>query len=197
MGKQCQTLLFGAPKSLQVVTATMKLREALNNNSNRFIWKDHLVKHTVVQEYFSMYTPVTSLTLSLRFGGFLHLSESWRHILPVVIYIWELASPIKTLRFQSEFGNKEFMIWQNAYLTCLCTLYAEYILRNSGLEEAQAGIKIAVCRRPGFCPWVGTIPWRREWLSTSVFLPRKSHGQRGLVGYSPRGHKKSWTWLSS
>ena len=35
------------------------------------------------------------------------------------------------------------MIWQNAYLTCLCTLYAEYILRNSGLEEAQAGIKIA------------------------------------------------------
>ena len=26
---------------------------------------------------------------------------------------------------------------------CLCNLYAEYILRNPGLEEAQAGIKIA------------------------------------------------------
>ena len=26
---------------------------------------------------------------------------------------------------------------------CLCNLYAEYIMRNSGLEEAQAGIKIA------------------------------------------------------
>ena len=26
---------------------------------------------------------------------------------------------------------------------CLFTLYAEYILRNTGLEEAQAGIKIA------------------------------------------------------
>ena len=26
---------------------------------------------------------------------------------------------------------------------CLFTLYAEYIMRNSGLEEAQAGIKIA------------------------------------------------------
>ena len=25
---------------------------------------------------------------------------------------------------------------------CLCNLYAEYILRNAGLEEAQAGIKI-------------------------------------------------------
>ena len=26
---------------------------------------------------------------------------------------------------------------------CLFTLYADYIMRNSGLEEAQAGIKIA------------------------------------------------------
>ena len=28
-------------------------------------------------------------------------------------------------------------------VTCLFNLYAEYIMRNSGLEEAQAGIKIA------------------------------------------------------
>ena len=26
---------------------------------------------------------------------------------------------------------------------CLCNLYAEYIMRNAGLEEAQAGIEIA------------------------------------------------------
>ena len=26
---------------------------------------------------------------------------------------------------------------------CLLNLYAEYIMRNAGLEEAQAGIKIA------------------------------------------------------
>ena len=26
---------------------------------------------------------------------------------------------------------------------CLCNFYAEYIMRNAGLEEAQAGIKIA------------------------------------------------------
>ena len=40
------------------------------------------------------------------------------------------------------------------------------------------------CRRPGFDPWVGRIPWRREWLSTPVFLPGESHGQRSLAGYS-------------
>ena len=28
-------------------------------------------------------------------------------------------------------------------LTCLFNVYAEYIMRNTGLEEAQAGIKIA------------------------------------------------------
>ena len=33
-------------------------------------------------------------------------------------------------------------------------------------------------------------PWRREWLPTQVFLPRKFHGQRSLVGYSPWGCKE-------
>ena len=43
--------------------------------------------------------------------------------------------------------------------------------------------------------WVHSLvqedPWRREWQPTPVFLPRKSHRQRGLVGYSPWGHKES------
>ena len=39
--------------------------------------------------------------------------------------------------------------------------------------------------------WVGKIPWRRKWQPTPVFLPRKSHGQRSLVGYTPRGSKES------
>ena len=34
-------------------------------------------------------------------------------------------------------------------------------------------------------PWVRKVPWRRKWQHTPVFLPRKSHGQRNLVGYSP------------
>ena len=44
--------------------------------------------------------------------------------------------------------------------------------------------------RPGFDPWVGKIPWRREWQPTPVFLPGEFHGQRSLVGYSPWGNKK-------
>ena len=35
----------------------------------------------------------------------------------------------------------------------------------------------------------GDIPQRRAWQPTPVFLPGESYGQRGLVGYSPRGHR--------
>ena len=35
------------------------------------------------------------------------------------------------------------------------------------------------------------MPWRRKWQPAPVFLPGKSHGQRGLAGYSPRGLKES------
>ena len=64
-----------------------------------------------------------------------------------------------------------------------------------------------------FNPWVGKIPWRRKWQPTPVFLSGKSHEQRSLAGYSPRGCKRvrhslvtktttqslwvrSWVWLS-
>ena len=48
-------------------------------------------------------------------------------------------------------------------------------------------------RRPGFDPWVGKIPWRRERLPSPVFWPGEFHGL-----YSPRGCKESdrTEWLS-
>ena len=41
------------------------------------------------------------------------------------------------------------------------------------------------CRRREFNPWVGKALWRREWQPTPVFLPRKFHGQRILMGSCP------------
>ena len=40
---------------------------------------------------------------------------------------------------------------------------------------------------------VGKVPCRRKWRPIPVFLPRESHGQRSLAGYSPWGRKKSDT----
>ena len=42
----------------------------------------------------------------------------------------------------------------------------------------------------GFIPGFGRFPWRREWLSTPVFLSGEFHGQRSLVGYSLWGRKE-------
>ena len=47
------------------------------------------------------------------------------------------------------------------------------------------------CKSSRFDPWVGKIPWRRKWQPTPVFLPRESHGQRNLAGYTPWGCKES------
>ena len=43
---------------------------------------------------------------------------------------------------------------------------------------------------------VQSLGWEdleKEWQPTPVLLPRKSHGWRSLVGYSPRGRKESDT----
>ena len=40
-------------------------------------------------------------------------------------------------------------------------------------------LKELLGRRHRFDPWV-KIPWRRNWQSTPVFLPRESHRQRNL-----------------
>ena len=39
-------------------------------------------------------------------------------------------------------------------------------------------------KRHRFHPWVEKIPWERNWQTTPVYLPGKSHGQRSLLGYS-------------
>ena len=62
-----------------------------------------------------------------------------------------------------------------------------FVLEYSGKEPAS---QCRRCRRHGFHPWVGKIPYRRKWQPTPVFLPGKFHGQQNLVGYSPWGHKE-------
>ena len=54
-----------------------------------------------------------------------------------------------------------------------------------GSDGKEAGLQ---CRKSGFDPWVGKIPWRRAWQPTPVFLPRVFHGP-----YRPWGHKESDT----
>ena len=57
--------------------------------------------------------------------------------------------------------------------------------------------QLAMQEDPSFNPLVGKIPWRREWLPTRVFSTGKSHGQRGLAGYSPRHCQVRHNWVTN
>ena len=63
---------------------------------------------------------------------------------------------------------------------------------DTGAEEnaKESACQFRKCKRHGFDPWVGKIPWFKEWKPTPVFLAGKFHRQRSRVGYSPWGQKK-------
>ena len=65
-----------------------------------------------------------------------------------------------------------------------------YTCFPSGSDSTESACN---CRRPGFDPWAGKIPWRRAWQPTLIFSPGESHGQRSLVGYSPWVRRESDT----
>ena len=52
------------------------------------------------------------------------------------------------------------------------------------------------CRRPEFSPWIGKIPWRRQWQPTLVFLLENSM-DRGAFRTTVHGVAKSQTQLSN
>ena len=86
--KQCQTLFFGAPKSLQMVTAAMKLKDAYSLGRKVMTNLDSILKGRDI-----------TFSKGLSSQGY-------------------ILSP------------------------CLFNFYAEYIMRNAGLQETQAGIQI-------------------------------------------------------
>ena len=86
------------------------------------------------------------------------------------------------------------------YISIHVVMYVIYIhdyWKNHSFEYTHTHTHI--CRRHRFDLWVGKISWRRKWQPAPVFLPQKSHGQRSLAGYSPKGRKEldMTEWLST
>ena len=50
---------------------------------------------------------------------------------------------------------------------------------SDGIDDKEPTYQNRRHKRHRFNPWVGKIPWRRNWQPTPVFLPGKFHGQRG------------------
>ena len=68
---------------------------------------------------------------------------------------------------------------------CVCVCTKSQTQVPTGASGKEPTCQCRRHKRYRFDPWVGKIPWRREWQPTPVFLPGESHRQRSLVGYSP------------
>ena len=76
--------------------------------------------------------------------------------------------------------------------SCTCNGTCLPLVKTSpdGASGKEPACQCRRLKRLQFNPWVGKIPWRRDWQATPVFLPGESHGHRSLAGYCPWGHKE-------
>ena len=79
-----------------------------------------------------------------------------------------------------------FQIWKRVHQgcilsSCLFNLYAQYIMRNTGLEEAQAGIKIA-----------GRNINNLRYADVTTLMKESENWTKNPLDESERGEWKSW-----
>ena len=88
-----------------------------------------------------------------------------------------------------------FLLFLTIFVSFLAPLFC-FVFHELSLHGGSDG-KESTCNAgdPGSIPGSERSPWRRKWQPAPVFLPRESHGQRSLEGYSSWGHK-SQTQLS-
>ena len=130
-------------------------------------------------------------------GGFLLLSAFTNKADPGE-HIWSLG-PISHHTWRRPKANSDTLLdWypqtQGTHLPPIT-----YLFTGLGFTGGSVGSALSLqCKRPRFDLWVRKVPWRRKRQPAPVFLPGKSHGQRGLVGCSPWGHKEQnmTEWLS-
>ena len=110
----------------------------------------------------------------------------------IVSWLLSLSSCIPSLPLRSSVTEMIFRLQQQALWPDLDPKTAQAKIETVYLRWVKSlrAMQKRRCRRHGFDPWVWKIPWSRAWQLTPVFMPRESHGQRSLVGYSPLGHKE-------
>ena len=107
----------------------------------------------------------------------------WPHL--TIITSSEVSSP-NTARFQH---IRASLVAQTVkHLPTMWETRVQSLSREDLLEKGMAtysSILAPSLKKRGLKKY-----WRRKWQPTLVSLPRESHGQRSLIGYSPWGRKE-------
>ena len=110
---------------------------------------------------------------------------------------WSGAQPLeswkRSVSWCGRWLHRLTCMWKFTVLDILRSVPSLYVSYNhhKGIPRWHGG-KEPACqyKGPGFNSWFRKILWRRKGQPAPVVLPGESHGQRSLVGYSPRGHKE-------
>ena len=143
----------------------------------------------------------TSTEMSFLLASFSHYSLS----LSFVTYQFKIGNSVIFLWFPQQIHTFKCLLWLTMELSLdkpllhwnyckgkmhvIHVTYQSYCLRK-WLSGKESACQCRGHRRDRFSPWLGKIPWRREWQPTPLFLPGKSHGRKSLMGYSLWGCKE-------
>ena len=61
-------------------------------------------------------------------------------------------------------------------VSCIAGIFSVFLGFPCGSAGKESTCNAMQCRRPGFNPWVGKMPWGRKRLPTPVFWPGEFHG---------------------
>ena len=116
-------------------------------------------------------------------GQYSSINQNYLNSVLLLIFFTALRSDFKNTetKYHSTWLTLDSYLnfWNGYYSPIDSQVYYFLWLPNKKIE---APLWLLQCRRPGFHPWVGKIPWRRKWQPTPVILPGKSHGWRSLAG---------------
>ena len=120
---------------------------------------------------------------------------------PVHLHTASSASnllPMRTLvRFRAHSITRDYPLW-TSLISHICKDLCQIREHSEGFQGGSSGTESTYqCRRQGFDPWVGKIPWRRAWQPTPVFWPGNPQGQGGAWWAAVHGAAKSQTRLSN
>ena len=137
---------------------------------------------TCVTNSYSYCFSFSSLTNSCRIAHMCNICPEGGHSYPLQYRCLETPHGQRSLAGYSVWSRQESGTTEATEHTCTHHISRDF---PGGSEEkitCQAGDEI---------PGSGRHPQRRKQQPTPVFLPGKSHGQRGLTGYTQRGCKRA------